>query len=443
MTIKSSLMFARSLIFPKTEKRSSARRSFFGALLCIALSIIPLVVVVSVTTGMINGMTERIIGLGSSHAGAYIASSYNSLETPQEFMELAENLKEIDGVVNTYPEIQSTSLAVNNKVRTGIQIRAVKTDIFKQNKSFAKLFEIVDGSLENFETSGQKQAVLGKKISEILGLKVGDTFRIITTNNVNGKLIPKLTSFKVSAIVTSGYQELDQLWVFIPLETAYTFLNLQNSTFIISFETQDAFSPQLVKIQREIKSNFGIYANVYRWDQIHADEFQNFSSTKVMLVFIMMLIVLVASINIASAIIMLVMERKKEIAILKSIGASPKGITFSFLLTGMACGGGGLLIGVPAGIIISVFANQLIKFIENIMNLFVRFGYWIKGTPVSSDNFVQLLNPAYYLQNIPVTIPVGQILLISLLTILLSLIVSIIPSVRAGKEKPLEILRKN
>lgn len=443
MTIKSSLMFARSLIFPKTEKKSSARRSFFGALLCIALSIVPLIVVVSVTTGMINGMTERIIGLGSNHVGAYISSTVTDVQTAEDFYNLADAVKNINGVKNAYPEIQASSLALNKKVRTGIQIRAVQQDLFTVNPSFNKLFEVVDGSLETFQTEGGKTAVLGKKISETLGLKAGDSFRIITTKNVDGKLIPKLTTFKVAAIVTSGYQELDQLWVFIPLETAYSFLTLSNATFIVSCETPDAFSPDLVRIQRDIKAFFGMYANVYRWDQIHSGEFQNFSSTKVMLVFIMMLIVLVASINIASAIIMLVMERKKEIAILKSIGATPKGITFAFLLTGMACGGGGVIIGLPLGILISVFANQLITGLEKFMNLFVRFGYFIKGTPVTSESLVKLLDPAYYLQHIPVTIPVGQVILVAALTIILSLVVSIIPAIKAGKEKPLDILRKN
>ena len=112
MTIKSSLMFAKSLVFPKAEKKSSARRSFFGALICIALSIVPLVVVVSVTSGMIDGMTDRIIGLSSSHIGCYIMDSYEDLQSAQTFKGLAGKVKEEKGVVNAWPEIQSSSLAV-------------------------------------------------------------------------------------------------------------------------------------------------------------------------------------------------------------------------------------------------------------------------------------------------------------------------------------------
>mgnify|MGYP007070042740 FL=1 len=85
MTIKSSLMFARSLIFPKTEKKSSARRSLFGAFICIGLSIVPLVVVLSVASGMIDGMTERIIGLSSNHLQAYVASNILQVKSADSF----------------------------------------------------------------------------------------------------------------------------------------------------------------------------------------------------------------------------------------------------------------------------------------------------------------------------------------------------------------------
>ena len=159
--------------------------------------------------------------------------------------------------------------------------------------------------------------------------------------------------------------------------------------------------------------------------------------------FVMMLIVLVASVNISSAIIMLVMERKKEIAILKSIGAKPKGITFAFLLTGMACGLGGICIGLPIGLLCSLKANEILHFIENIVNYVAKFIYLLQGVPVSEISTIKLMDPAYYLAEIPINIPVGSISLILVATILLSLIVSIIPSVKAGKEKPLDILRKS
>ena len=449
MTFKSSLMFAKSLIFPRAEKKSSARRSLWGALICIGLSIIPLVVVLSVANGMIQGMTDRIIGLSSSNVQAYVSPKLKDTQNAESYRAYAQQFKQVDGVLEVYPEIGVTALAAGKKMRTGAQIRALDNDIFSKNKAFKELFTVVEGELSDYEnqntqetSSTQRNAVIGQKMAEILELHAGDTFRIITIKTNNGKQSPKLSSFKVSAIVSSGYQELDALWVFVPLETAYQFVSLDNASYTIMIDTPQAYSPDLVRIQRALKEQFGKYMNFYRWDQVHEAEFENFSSTKVMLVFVMLLIVLVASINISSAIVMLVMERRKEIAILKSIGATPSGITFAFIITGMTCGLGGLALGLPFGLLAAVNANQILNFIEKVVNFFVRAGYLLKGFPVEEIKAIKLMDPAYYLQIIPVNLPFSQILLIAVSTVLLALIVSIIPSVKAGQEKPLDILRK-
>ena len=91
-------MFARSLLLPKSDKKSSARKSLFGALLCIALSIVPLIVVISLSTGMINGMTERIIGLSSSHLQSYIAVNYSKVQDAQSFLSYAREYEEVEGI---------------------------------------------------------------------------------------------------------------------------------------------------------------------------------------------------------------------------------------------------------------------------------------------------------------------------------------------------------
>ena len=445
MTFSSSLMFAKSLIFPKAEKKSSARRSLWGALLCIGLSIVPLIVVLSITNGMIQGMTDRIIGLSSNNIQAYVSPKLKDTQNPQKYREYSEQFKSVDGVIEVYPEIGVTALAAGKKMRTGAQLRALDKNIFTKNKAFAELFSIIEGDVLDFQNQQEGQgtyAVVGQKMAQMLDLHAGDTFRVITIKTTDGKQSPKLTSFKVSAIVSSGYQELDALWVFIPLEAAYKFVSLGNASFTVMIETPQSYSPDLVRIQRELKKEYGKYINFYRWDQVHAAEFENFSSTKVMLVFIMILIVLVASINISSAIIMLVMERRKEIAILKSIGATPSGITFAFIITGITCGLGGLVLGLPFGLLAAVNANEIVQFIEKLVNLIARAGYYLKGVPADEINAIRLMDPAYYLQTIPVNLPFSQVILISLSTVLLALLVSIIPSVKAGREKPLDILRK-
>lgn len=443
MNFKASLMFASSLIFPKAEKKSSARRSMLGALLCIGLSLVPLIVVLTVTNGMIEGMTERLIGLSSSHLEALVSRSVLEVSSCDNFTKFADGISEIKGVTHAYPQVSLTALAGGKKERCGAQVRCVPGNIFQTNKAFESLFTVIDGDISDF-TPGAKNAVIGNKLSEDLELKPGDNFRLITTKSGSGGTVtPKLTSFKVSAIVSSGYQELDALWVFIPIDSAYDHIPLSTADFSVMIETEDAFSSLLFKIRNDVEKYCMRKANVYTWSQMNASEFENFSSTRVMLVFIMMLIVLVASVNISSAIVMLVMERRKEIAILKSTGATNSGITFSFLVAGFVCGLGGVLVGVPAGLLFAVNANTLVSSAEKFINQAGKIFYLLRGLPLSEIKEIHLMDPAYYLSEIPVNIPFSQIFAIVCVTLILSVIVSFIPAFKAGKEKPIFLLQKN
>jgi lipoprotein-releasing system permease protein len=137
---------------------------------------------------------------------------------------------------------------------------------------------------------------------------------------------------------------------------------------------------------------------------------------------------------------MLVMEKRKDIAILKSLGASNKGIGSVFVLTGGVAGLLGTLIGIPLGILCAVNINSIISFFEKIINTFTKLLYYIKDG--SEYIPVSLLDPAYYLETIPISIPGKEILIILFGTIILSVLVSIIPASKAAKEKPISIIRK-
>ena len=353
-----SILYAYRMLFPRTGKKSNARRSLTGAFLCIAISLVPLVMILTVSNGMIKGMTSRMIGLSSSHLSVILHPDIEESQSPQNLVKLSEKMNEVDGVTKVFPEIQSIGLVAGKKIRTGAAIRAVENDIFSKNTAFSSLFEIVESvsgikKASDIRLEEGKNAVIGKKIAESLELHAGDEFRLITTRILpSNKIVPKITKFRISAIVSSGYQELDALWVFIPLNTGFSILPLRSSQTMIGIETEDAFSIELDKISSKIENLAPAFTRVYRWDEINASQYENFSSTQIMLLFIMLLIVLVASVNISSALVMLVMERKKEIAILKSLGASPSGITFSFLITGMSTGFMGILAGLRISLLL-------------------------------------------------------------------------------------------
>ena len=442
MTVKSSLLLACRILFSKSAKRSAARQSLSGSLLCIGISLVPLIVVLAVSNGMIQGMTERIIGLSSSHIEAVLEKGIPAVSDAASLEDFASRLKTVEGVTNAYPEAGSAALAASSSFRIGVQVRAVLPEIFTENKSFASFFRVTDGDIGNFKR-GTKAAVIGEETARRLGLHSGDTFRLISASvNERGTVLPKAALLSVAAIVSSGYRELDAAWLFVPLDTGFDIIRSGTGEYSVLVETENAFSPELVRIQNSLRDEFPFDADFYRWDELNLDKYENFASTKVMLVFIMLLIVLVASVNISSSLVMLVAEKRREIAVIKSLGGSAHGIALTFLAAGTAAGFGGVLIGLPIGLACAVNVNRIIGFLEKGVNAAAEFLYIIKGYDIHSFAHIALLDPEYYLPEIPVVIPFRDTAVIVISTVLLALAASVIPAWKAGHEKPLETLRK-
>lgn len=439
MTFASSLLYAKKVFFSKTNRgseKSSGRRSLTGAIICIAVSLIPLVAVLSVSSGMISGITGRMIHLSTQDIQVTLDKESIYAKSENEMLNLASSLCSADGAVAAYSEVNLMALAAGSSFRSGASVRAVEKDIFEKNKYFSSFFNIVEGDID---LSKERNAVIGKKLSEILGLHTGDNLKLITLRKAAGKTVPKVSVFKVTGIVSCGYQELDALWVFVPLENAFNAFKNSSMEYYVSIETDRTFSEKLEKTLLELKKmllsdyNSGRFS-IDTWKNINAAQFENFASTRALLIVIMFAIILAASINISAAIVMVVMERKKEIAILKSTGASSSGIALSFVMTGLFTGLSGILIGIPAGLLISVFINPLINAVEHIVNFFL--GLFNAG-------HIKFLDPAFYLQQIPVVIPWNEICLIAVSVIVLSIVMSVLPSIRAGKSNITEVLSKN
>ena len=442
MKLKSSLFFAKSLIFPRTDKKSTARKSIISSILCIGLSFVPLIIVLTMTNSMISGMTERIIEISSSHLSVLLkrASDFNS--SYKNFCEFAEKFENISGVKSVKKEIDCEALAVTQKFRTGCQVRAVEFEKFFKNQKISSLLEITSGKID-FENVNKKTAVIGSEIAQKLNLSPGDNFRIVLTKkSQNQTVIPKIVNLTVSAVVSSGYKEIDSLWIFVPVEENFENFSRESSVFSVLIETPDAFSSDLGVICANVAKKARPNAVAYTWKQMNQWRFENFQSTKIMLYFVMILIVLVTAINISSALVMLVMERKKEIAILKSLGATKNSIAFSFVVTGGFCGLCGVLLGLPFGILCSINLNEIILFFEKVVNFFVQFLNSFLGSKVSAE-YVHLLDPDFYLSRIPIQIPIFEILLSSFFMILLAVVVSLLPSIKAGKQNILSIFNGN
>lgn len=450
MNFKSSFLFSRRILFSKSSGMSVAKKSLAGAVLCIGISLVPLVTIITISNGMMNGITERLVSLSSSHLEAVCYS-----KNAQVLEDAALAAKSVPGVSAAYPMVSCPAMAMSGKNRCGVTLRAIPKNVFEEDASYKKLFFTEDGSIADF-VSGEKGALIGKGISERLGVKAGDTIRvvnIISNSNKEGNaddanssrnpisIRPSISSYKIRAVISCGYQELDSLWLFIDFEDGKKIMGAAQTMNAVMIETADAFSAELPSLQKKVQGVLGGAFRVYRWDQLNRAQYENFSSTKTLLVFIQLLIVLVACVNISSALIMLVLERRREIAILKSLGASDGGISASFLLVGISCGIAGLLFGIPLGLFLSVNINGLFHFSEKAINFLAQGLYFLAKGDIMNFREIHLLDEAYYLKEIPVEIPFGELFFIGFLTLGLSLLASLLPARKAGKQRPLEILR--
>lgn len=451
VNFKASFLYASRLIFPKTGKKSNARRSLIAAAFCIGMSVVPMEVVLTVANGMIDGITERLVTLSSSHLRATLFRNDGKYDfatkNEEEFKILAEKIENLDGVKSAFCEVDGIGLASGLKGRSGVTIRCIDEKVFREGSKFRNLFNVIEGnfSFDDFQgaeeksDAGAKFVFIGEKLAKNLELHSGDDFRLITSRTLsNGKILPKITKMKVAAIISSGYQELDALWLFLPLKEGFSIFAGGSGSYHIGIETENPYSYALAMTQSKVQ-NLLINADngagrfyVQKWTEMNSAEYENFSSTRLMLILVMVLIVLVASVNIASSLVMLTIERRKEIAILKSMGAGSGEIAFSFMTAGFFTGFLGVAFGVPLGLIISLNFNEIIHFAERSISCILKF--------FGSKNDFVLLDPAFYLQNLSIIIPWGQIGMIVLGVLLLSLIVSFFPSLKAGKEKPAFIL---
>jgi lipoprotein-releasing system permease protein len=274
--------------------------------------------------------------------------------------------------------------------------------------------------------------LLGEELAQNLGLEPGDSVRIMTLRvTAGGRSIPRVTVFKVRGIVSSGYRELDSLWCIMTLEAGRQIFQDSSSTFLV-LKIDDPYGgadTTAYSLSELLGPGYGIYT----WKTLQRSQYSSYESTRQLLLFIMALIVLVAAVNVSSATSMLAIERQRDIAVLKAAGAEPGFTGGVFLCGAFLTGLAGSILGISAGLLIGLNVNFLIRSLETFLSFLTGLFH---GGPV------KILDSGYYLETIPVIVDKAAVLLIGVFTVLSSVLASWIPARRAGKLKPVEILRK-
>ncbi|QEN07462.1 ABC transporter permease [Oceanispirochaeta crateris] len=430
----------KSLLFEMTTRlfigpRLKESKPIFGSILGIALSMIPLVVVIFLSDGMIRGITDRYIETGTFHIQLRPYESFSE----EEWASTERVLHETEGIRLVEKEHSGMGLAYAGNRQTAVSIRSLDPGIYDSDSSFRKYLTIIEGE---FDLKRDDQIILGRETADQLNLRVGDSIKILTGKTLsNGKFIPKISRFTVMGIFTTGYQDLDRLWVFIDLNKGMKILqdSESSSQFLIKVDEPYAdLTPQLKEIRKALgNQRWGLYT----WQSLNRSQQSNYQTTKLILILIMALIVLVAIMNISSSMIMLVMENEQEIGILKSMGMGNSFLSLQYILTAGIAGGTGSLLGIGAGTLIVVNFNSLISFLEKIINSSVHLFYNLLGFPTPPE--ISLLSSQYYLEQFSINIDGEILIIIFVLTLALSMAAALIPVRHIGKIIPLEILRKH
>ena len=395
-----------------------------GAAIGIAVSLIPIIVTLIVADGMIHGIIDRYLELGTGHLQVF------SFIDPQGLGVIPDTIRYTEGVRGVWAEQRSMGVLIGRDGRSGASIRAMDPSFWEDPGSL----QYLDVTAGTASITADRDMMLGENLASSIGAQLGDTVRLMTIRvTADGRHIPRVTPFTITGIVSSGYHELDALWCIITHDAGRNILSqeLTSSSLIVKIDdpyrkTDDMFIT--------LYGSLGGAYSVYTWKDLMRSQYSSYESTRQILIFIMAMIVMVAAVNVSSATSMLALERQRDIAVLKVTGAGIKGISGIFLWGSFLTGLCGAFIGISLGLLLGANINAIIRFLENALSFISGLG---------GGESVTLLDPDFYLQAIPIIIDWFAVCLIGCFTILCSVIASWIPARRAGKLKPMVLLRRN
>ena len=406
-----------------------------GAILGIAVSLLPLLLVMQVAEGMIEGITRRYVEVGTFHMQV---RNYAEDEETDVRM-LADAVAEVHGVKSVFPVVEGTSLLYSEGGGSGAAVRGLPERLYGEDPAFRRYITFEEGS---FSLAADNSILVSSQMADKLNIHEGDKLKMLTGKSYPGRpIILRPSILTVTGIFTTGYRDLDALSVIVPFRRGSR-LFTEAGAISLGVKVAEPYGDMRETVWRINKVlPPGWY--VYTWYELEKSMYKSLENTKNLLFFIMAMILVVASVNISSTIVMIVLERQRDIAILKSIGAGPDVIRRTFLFTGLWIGITGTFIGMLAGVALSVNVNELIRVIEQAINVVRSITARLAFSPSAvPGETARLLNPDFYLATIPIHVKFVNLLFISVLSVVLSLAAAFFPARRAGRMLPLEILRR-
>lgn len=365
------------------------------SILGVAVGVMALIIVIGVMTGFDEDLKDKIVG-AHSHI---IVERYNGINDPKELMDkikTQENVEAVSGFISGQAVVKTNDSVIGVVLRGIDPINEPKVNKIKQY--------LTKGGLD----FGSDGIIIGRELSKRLSLFIGDDIRLISPAT------GRIKDFKVCGIFNSGMYEYDLSLVFISLDGARDFYSLESGVVTgIGIKVDNFYN--VSKVKKVLQRKLGFEYMVKGWMDINRNLFNALKLEKTVMFIILTLIVIVACFNIASTLIMMVMEKTKDIGILKAIGATNQGIMIIFTLEGFIIGFLGTVFGALGGF---------------------GLAYLLK-----TYEFIKLPSDIYYIDKLPVKIQFFDAGLIILCALLITLASSIYPAYKASGLNPVEALR--
>lgn len=383
------------------------------SLLGIMLGVATLIIVMSVMNGFRAELLGRILGL-NGHLEVSAARG-----TLDNYGDLAEKIRKIRGVVAAAPVVEGQILLSANNVSRGAVARGMMAaDIRAKSLLFNGM---QSGTLDGFDHGSG--VLIGSRLAQRFNLRIGEKLTFIAPKGTTTAFgtMPRMKAYRVSGIFEVGMSEYDSSFVFMPLAAAQSFFRQKGGVSHIEVSAEHA--DKIDHVRGEVFAAGGPSLWVRDWRQVNSTFFTALKVERNVMFLILTLIILVAAFNIISSQVMLVNDKGKGIAILRTIGATRGMILRIFFMTGASVG----VIGTVAGSVLGIAFSMNIETIRQ----------WVEGL-VGVDLFQAEI---YFLSQLPAKVDPDEVILVILMALLLSFLASVYPAWRAGRLDPVEVLR--